>query len=60
MWTFGRKIAAGFALSFALLVGIGTVAYRSTQSLTATSYVVEHSHVLVERLLRASHAPSFP
>ncbi len=50
MWTFGRKIAAGFALSFALLVGIGAVAYRSTQTLTATSYVVEHSHVLVERL----------
>ena len=45
MWTFGKKIAAGFALSFVVLVGVGVVAYRSitalarraTRSLTRTS-----------------------
>ena len=36
MWTFGRKIAAGFALAFLLLAGIGTVAYRGINSLTNT------------------------
>ena len=29
MWTFGRKLAAGFAISFVLLLGIGSVAYRA-------------------------------
>jgi methyl-accepting chemotaxis protein len=50
MWTFGKKIAAGFALSFALLAGIGVVAYRSLDSLTNTSYAVAHAHVVIERV----------
>jgi methyl-accepting chemotaxis protein len=50
MWTFGRKIAAGFALSFILLVVIGTVSYRSTTSLTKTSYWVDHTHVVLEHI----------
>jgi CHASE3 domain sensor protein len=49
-WTFGKKIAAGFALSFILLVAIGTVAYRSTLTLTKTSYDVEHSHLVLEHI----------
>src|ERR1039457_4852024 len=31
-WTFGKKIAAGFALSFVLLAAIGAIAYRSIRS----------------------------
>ncbi|HEY2393381.1 MAG TPA: CHASE3 domain-containing protein [Candidatus Angelobacter sp.] len=50
MWTFGRKIAAGFALSFLLLVVIGAVAYRSTSSLTKTSYLVTHTHEVLEHI----------
>ena len=50
MWTFGRKIAAGFAVSFALLVVIGTVSYRSVDSLTQTSYLVTHTHLVLEKI----------
>jgi len=50
MWTFGKKIAAGFAVSFALLAGIGVVAYRSTDSLTKTSYLVAHTHLVLENV----------
>src|SRR6185312_14552593 len=42
MWTFGRKIAVGFALSFIVLGAVGLVAYRSISSLTTTSYQVTH------------------
>ncbi len=50
MWTFGRKIAAGFAISFLLLAGIGLVAYRSIDSLTKTSYLVTHTHLVLEHI----------
>lgn len=50
MWTFGRKIAIGFAVSFLLLLGIGSVAYRSLDSLTRTSYAVAHTHVVLEHV----------
>jgi methyl-accepting chemotaxis protein len=50
MWTFGRRIAVGFAVSFILLAAIGIVAYRSIDSLTKTSYAVTHSHTVLERL----------
>ena len=50
MWTFGRKIAAGFALSFLLLLGIGFVAYRSLNSLTTTSHLVAHTHEVLEHI----------
>ena len=50
MWTFGRRIAIGFAMSFLLLAAIGIVAYRSTDSLTKTSYAVTHSHAVLERI----------
>jgi CHASE3 domain sensor protein len=48
MWTLGRKIGAGFALSFVLLALIGVVAYRTVNALTATSYKVAHSHEVLE------------
>lgn len=50
MWTFGKKVAAGFALSFVLLVGVGVVAYQSITALAKTSYAVTHTHVVLEHL----------
>jgi methyl-accepting chemotaxis protein len=50
MWTFGKKIAIGFAVSFLLLLGIGGVAYRSIDAITKTSYWVTHTHNVLEHL----------
>jgi len=41
---FGRKIAAGFAVSSALLIIIGWIAYHSLDVLVATSASVTHSY----------------
>src|ERR1017187_2787215 len=49
-WTFGKKIAAGFALSFVLLAAIGAIAYRTINALSQTSYSVAHTHVVLEHL----------
>jgi CHASE3 domain sensor protein len=43
-------VAAGFALSFALLAVIGAVAYRSIGTLEATRVAVEHTHVVLQRI----------
>src|ERR1035438_3500594 len=51
-WTFGKKIAAGFALSFVLLAVIGAIAYRSINALSQTSYSVAHTHVVLEGIAR--------
>ena len=48
-----KKVAAGFALSFVLLVGVGVVAYRSITALAKTSYAVTHTHVVLEHYRRA-------
>jgi CHASE3 domain sensor protein len=50
MWTFGRKIAAGFTLAFLLLLAIGAVAYRSISLLTSTSKLVTHTHQVLEHI----------
>jgi methyl-accepting chemotaxis protein len=50
MWTFGKKVAAGFALAFVLLVGMGIVAYQSITALAQTSYAVTRTHVILEHL----------
>jgi CHASE3 domain sensor protein len=50
MWTFGRKIAAAFALSFVLLLGVGGVAYRNLTTLSTTSLAVDRAHAIVEGL----------
>jgi methyl-accepting chemotaxis protein len=50
MWTFGRKIAAGFALAFLMLAGIGIVAYRGINSLANTSRLVTHTHEVLEHI----------
>jgi CHASE3 domain sensor protein len=49
-WTFGKKIAAGFALSFVLMAMIGVMAYRSINTLANTSQLVAHTHLVLDRL----------
>jgi methyl-accepting chemotaxis protein len=49
-WTFGKKIAAGFALSFVLLVVVGAVAYTSINKLTTTSRWITHTHEVLEHI----------
>jgi methyl-accepting chemotaxis protein len=48
MWTFGRKIAAGFTLAFLLLLAIGGVAYRSITSLTNANQLITHTYKVLE------------
>ena len=50
MWTFGRKIGLGFALSFVLLLAIGIVAYRSVDTLMRASYSVSRTHQVIEHV----------
>lgn len=49
-WTFGKRIAAGFTVAFMLLVTIGTIAYRNLDVLTKTSYLVAHTHVVLDHV----------
>ena len=49
-WTFGKKIAVGFVLSFVLMATIGVVAYRSINTLAHTSQVVSHTHLVLGRI----------
>ena len=49
-WTFGKKIAAGFALSFVLMALIGLLANRSVNTLSNTSKLVAHTHLVLDRL----------
>jgi methyl-accepting chemotaxis protein len=50
MWTFGRKLALGYALPFLLLVGIGIVGYRGVTTLASSSHSVAHTHVVLEQV----------
>jgi methyl-accepting chemotaxis protein len=50
MWTFGKKVGFGFALAFVLLVIIGAVAYRGVNAMTQTSYLVTHTHEVLEHI----------
>jgi len=50
MWTFGKKIALGFALSFVLMLFVGGMAYRSIDTLTKTSYAVSHTNEVLDEL----------
>jgi len=49
-WTFGRKIAGGFALALVLLIAIGAVSYRSFAKLAATADWVTHTHQVLEHI----------
>jgi CHASE3 domain sensor protein len=50
MWTFGRRIAAGFAIAFAMFAIIGFSAYRNIDVLTKTSYLVAHTHLVTRNI----------
>lgn len=50
MWTFGKKIGAGFAISSLLLLAIGGVAYRGLTLLSLTSQQVTHAHQTLENI----------
>ncbi len=50
MWTFGRKIAAGFGVAFLLQFAIGAVAYRNINVLTAASVTVAHTHEVLDHI----------
>lgn len=50
MWTFGRKLGAGFALAFLLLLAIGAIARWVTGTLTDTSRWVAHTHQVLEHI----------
>ena len=52
MWTFGRKLAGGFSISVILLAVIGTVSYRIFDSLASTSYLVAHTHLVLDHVAR--------
>ena len=47
---FFKKIAAGFGLASAILVGIGMVSYRSLTGLVETSNQAVHSHKVLAKL----------
>ena len=49
-WTFGKKIAAGFALALLLLIAIGAISYRSFAKLATTSEWVTHTHQVLEHI----------
>jgi methyl-accepting chemotaxis protein len=49
-FTFGRRIAAGFAIALLLLAVVATVAYRSTGLVAQASGWVSHTHVVLARL----------
>jgi len=53
MWTFGRKLAAGFSISLLLLALIGAVSYGTFDALTSTSYLVTHTHAVLEHGAKA-------
>ena len=50
MWTFGRRIYAGFAISWVLLLVIGAVSYGRISVLSTTSVQVDNSHKVLEHL----------
>jgi len=49
-WTFGRKLALGFAVSSIFLIGIGLVAYWSISTLIVTSSSVTHTQKVLEQV----------
>jgi methyl-accepting chemotaxis protein len=49
-WTFGKKIAFGFGLSVVMLLLVGGVAYRSTDTLVENNHRVTHGHEALESI----------
>jgi len=53
-WTFGRKLAAGFAIAVLTLVVIGIAGYKSTAHLIENDRWVAHTHEVRTRLVSLS------
>src|SRR5450432_2409077 len=49
-WTFGRKLALGFAIAVLTLVVIGVLGYRSTEHLIENDRWVSHTHEVRTKL----------
>ena len=49
-WTVGRKIGVGFAVPVAILIVVGSVAYRSTVRLIDASRQVSHTYAVLTEL----------
>lgn len=49
-WTFGRKLALGFALAVSVVAGVGVAGHRSIGELIETAEWVEHTQRVVQRL----------
>jgi len=49
-WTFGRKLAAGFAIATLTLIAIGISGYRSTAHLIENDHWVAHTHEVRTKL----------
>src|SRR4051812_27606889 len=47
-WTFGRKITLGFGFSVLMLLVVGAVGYRSTDTLIENDRLVNHTHQVLE------------
>jgi CHASE3 domain sensor protein len=52
-WTFGRKLAFGFALPVAILLVVGGVTYRTTDMLIENDHMVTHTHQVLETMAHA-------
>jgi methyl-accepting chemotaxis protein len=49
-WTVGRKISAGFGVPLLILLIVGGIAYRSTNTLIETSRQVAHTLIVLEEV----------
>lgn len=49
-WTFGRKIALGFALAALALVAMAVTGYRATQRMIDSDALVAHTHVVQKNI----------
>ncbi len=49
-WTFGRKLALGFALAVAVLLGVGFAGHQNIEQLVDTSEWVDHTQLVMLRL----------
>lgn len=49
-WTFGQKLASGFALAIVLACAIGTNSYRSLRVVLESRHAVIHTHDVLEHI----------
>lgn len=49
-FTFGRKLALGFAFAVSVIIGVGIAGHQSTEDLVETSEWVDHTHKVIQSL----------